>query len=143
MPGQRNELAKSDWGSASFGITWKNNYLYAGTGSFFEAYVLQGIVRWKAELCQDIYQIDQEEKDAHSEEGLRRLSRDELRRVLRNPPRDDTQRPGATIGVSKGQALYLVSNLRRLQERFNAIVASSSYVNALGLYDSEISSHRY
>jgi uncharacterized protein DUF4279 len=86
--GQRYELVKSEWGSPSFGITWKNNYLYAGTGPFFEANVLQGIVRWKAELYQDIYQVDQDQEEAAGTEQLRRLSREELRRIVRNYPDD-------------------------------------------------------
>jgi hypothetical protein len=57
--GERYELGKKEWGSPSFGIVWKNNYLYAGTGPFFESDILEGIARWKADLYQDIYYVDQ------------------------------------------------------------------------------------
>ncbi len=80
--GKKHELVNKKWGKGSFGITWKNNYLYAGTGPFFEADVLQGIARWQAELYQDIYQIDQDEINDVGE-GLRRLARDELQKVLK------------------------------------------------------------
>jgi hypothetical protein len=90
--GQRYELVMSEWGSPDFGITWKNNYLYAGTGPFFEPDVLQGIARWKAELYQDIYQVDQDQEEAPGTEQLHRLSREELRSILRNDPDDiDTE----------------------------------------------------
>ncbi len=87
--GKKHELVQKKWGKGSFGITWKNNYLYAGTGPFFEVGVLQGIARWQAELYQDIYQIDQDEINNQGEEGLRRLSRDELQRVSKNYSRDN------------------------------------------------------
>jgi hypothetical protein len=63
--GDRNKLARSHWGTPSFSIVWKNNYLYAGTGPFFEVDVISGIARWKAELYQDIYQIDQEDSGSN------------------------------------------------------------------------------
>lgn len=91
--GQRYELVKSEWGRPEFGITWKNNYLYTGTGPFFESDVLQGIATWRAMLFQDIYQIDQEQEDAPGTEQLRRLSREELRILLRNNPDDIDTNP--------------------------------------------------
>ena len=75
---------KNEWGKARFGITWKNNYLYAGTGPFFEADVLRGIVRWNAELYQDIYYIEQDISETSGGDGLRRLSKEELSGLFKN-----------------------------------------------------------
>lgn len=58
--------------------------LYAGTGPFFEADVLHGVARWNAELFQDIYYIEQDVEEAIGGEGLRRISKDELCRLLKN-----------------------------------------------------------
>ncbi len=85
--GGKYKLAKSEWGKAAFGITWKNNYLYAGAGPFFEADVLRGIAEWNADLYQDIYYIEEEVNESESSQGLRRLSKGELKRVLKKPSR--------------------------------------------------------
>lgn len=48
----------------SFSILWRGNYLYAGSGPFFEFDVLAGIVRCGADLWQDIYQVDNDDEAA-------------------------------------------------------------------------------
>ena len=58
--------------------------MYAGTGPFFEADVLHGIAQWDAELYQDIYYIDQDVDEAEGVDGLRRISKDELRRLFKS-----------------------------------------------------------
>ena len=63
-----------EFGTPSFGVTWKGNYLYAGNGPFYEADVLEGIVRYGAELWQDIYQVDQE--DDGGVDGLFRIPKE-------------------------------------------------------------------
>jgi hypothetical protein len=47
-----------------FSILWKGNYLYAGSGPFYEHDVLAGIVRCGADLWQDIYQVDDDNATA-------------------------------------------------------------------------------
>lgn len=54
----KSSLIKSEW-NAGFSVVWKGNYLYAGSGPFYESDVIQGIAELKAELWQDIYQIDE------------------------------------------------------------------------------------
>jgi hypothetical protein len=61
------------FGEPSFGVVWKGNYLYAGSGPFYEADVIQGIASLDAELYQDIYQIDQEENEPVGPLGLMRI----------------------------------------------------------------------
>jgi hypothetical protein len=56
----KESLIKVAW-NPSFSILWKGNYLYAGSGPFFERDVIKGIARLGADLWQDIYQIDEEE----------------------------------------------------------------------------------
>ena len=56
----RNALPLPDWGEPSFGILWKGDYLYAGSGPFYEPDVMAGIASYGATLYQDIYQVDQE-----------------------------------------------------------------------------------
>jgi hypothetical protein len=46
-------------GAPSFSVLWVGNYLYAGSGPFFEADVIAGVARLKASLYQDIYQVDE------------------------------------------------------------------------------------
>ena len=58
----KEALIRMEW-NPSFSILWKGNYLYAGSGPFFERDVLIGIVRCSADLWQDIYQIDSEDED--------------------------------------------------------------------------------
>jgi len=45
----------------SFNVVWKGNYLYAGSGPFYERDVVAGISALGAELWQDIYQVDEPE----------------------------------------------------------------------------------
>ncbi len=49
------------FGTPSFSILWKGNYLYAGSGPFYESDVLLGMARLNAMLWHDIYQIDENE----------------------------------------------------------------------------------
>jgi hypothetical protein len=53
-------LCKVEFGPPAFGVTWKCNYLRAGSGPFYEADVIAGIAEWQGELFQDIYHVDQE-----------------------------------------------------------------------------------
>jgi hypothetical protein len=48
------------FGPPSFSVLWKGNYLYAGSGPFYESDVLIGIARLNAMLWHDIYQIDED-----------------------------------------------------------------------------------
>jgi hypothetical protein len=57
----KEALLRPEFGTPGFYVTWKGNYLYAGSGPFYEADVLQGIARFGGELWQDIYQVDSEE----------------------------------------------------------------------------------
>jgi hypothetical protein len=54
------QVIRSEWGRPMFSVIWKGNYLYAGSGPFYEPDVIQGIANLGAELWQDIYQIDGE-----------------------------------------------------------------------------------
>lgn len=56
----KQSACKTDFGRARFDVTWKCNYLYSGSGPFYEADVIAGIASWQAELFQDIYQVDQD-----------------------------------------------------------------------------------
>jgi hypothetical protein len=49
---------RDEFGVPSFSVMWKGNYLYAGSGPFYEADVIAGIAALGAELWQDIYQVD-------------------------------------------------------------------------------------
>jgi hypothetical protein len=64
---------RADFGPPSFSVLWKGNYLYAGSGPFYEADVIAGIAGLKAMLWQDIYQVDQEESEPIGPEGLQRI----------------------------------------------------------------------
>jgi hypothetical protein len=57
------ESFPAEFGEPSFSVLWKGNYLYAGSGPFFESDVIAGIARLKAALYQDIYQVDQVVED--------------------------------------------------------------------------------
>jgi hypothetical protein len=50
---------RPEFGTPSFSVLWKGNYLYAGSGPFYEADVIAGIAALGAMLWQDIYQIDE------------------------------------------------------------------------------------
>jgi hypothetical protein len=69
----KQSACKAGFGRASFGVTWKCNYLYAGSGPFYEADVIAGIASWQAELFQDICQVDQVENNPAGPEALRRI----------------------------------------------------------------------
>jgi hypothetical protein len=60
-----------EFGTPFFTVTWKGNYLYAGSGPYYEADVLKGIAELGAELYQEIYQVDQE--DDTGVDGLYRV----------------------------------------------------------------------
>ena len=51
-------LVKNTW-NPSISILWKGNYLYAGSGPFYEKDVIEGIAKIGAELWQDIYHEDE------------------------------------------------------------------------------------
>jgi len=70
LEGKEGSL-RADFGAPSFGVIWKGNYLYAGSGPYYEADVLMGIARFGAELWQDIYQVDQEHEGGGG--GFRRI----------------------------------------------------------------------
>ena len=69
----KQALYKVEFGPPAFGVTWKCNYLYAGSGPFYEADVIAGIASWHGELFQDIYQVDQEGNDPVGPEALMRI----------------------------------------------------------------------
>jgi len=56
----RESIVRPEWNPA-FSVLWKNSYLYAGSGPFYESDVVKGIASLNASLWQDIYQIDAEE----------------------------------------------------------------------------------
>ena len=62
-----------EFGKPNFSVLWKGNYLYAGSGPFYESDVIIGIAQWNAELYQDIYQIDQEEDEIEYKSKLKRI----------------------------------------------------------------------
>jgi hypothetical protein len=61
------------WGEPSFGVSWHGNYLYAGSGPFYERDVLAGIAAVGASLHQDIYQVDEDDEAADGDTRLRRI----------------------------------------------------------------------
>lgn len=69
----KQELCKAEFGQPTFAVMWKGNYLYAGSGPFYDADVIMRIASWRAELIQDIYQVDQEQNDAIGPEQLSRI----------------------------------------------------------------------
>jgi len=54
-------------------VLWKGNYLYAGSGPFYETDVLKGIACFDAELYHDIYQIDQSEGEIENRSEFKRI----------------------------------------------------------------------
>jgi hypothetical protein len=44
----KQSACKAEFGRAKFGVTWKCNYLYSGSGPFYEADVIAGIASWQA-----------------------------------------------------------------------------------------------
>jgi hypothetical protein len=69
----KQSLCRVEFGRPAFGVTWKCNYLYAGSGPFYEIDVIAGIASWQAELFQDIYQVDQEGNEPVGPEALMRI----------------------------------------------------------------------
>jgi hypothetical protein len=57
------ESFPTDFGTPTFSVVWKSNYLYAGNGPFFEPDIIAGIARLNAALYQDIYQVDDRVED--------------------------------------------------------------------------------
>jgi hypothetical protein len=57
------ERLRSEFGQPNFNVHWVGNYLYAGSGPFYEADVIAGMAGFGAMLWQDIYQVDQEETE--------------------------------------------------------------------------------
>jgi len=51
------------FGTPSFSVLWKGNYLFAGSGPFYEVDVLQGIAALGAMLWHDIYQVDEDNEE--------------------------------------------------------------------------------
>lgn len=75
-------LLNPDFGIPNFGIVYKSNYLYSGTGPVIDRDVLQGIFKFKGELSFDIYQVDQELSEEEKNVTFRRMTRQELRDLL-------------------------------------------------------------
>lgn len=76
----RQRKVKSEFGCPSISVTWFGNYLYAGSGPFYEADVIEAIASWQATLWHDIYQVDQAKYPviATRKLRLRRLTKKEL-----------------------------------------------------------------
>lgn len=66
------------FGAPYFGILYKSNYLYAGSGPYFEPEVIQGIAKFKAEMVFDIIQVDQDLSEEEPKSRFRRLTREDL-----------------------------------------------------------------
>ena len=73
---QRASDFAPEWGEPDFGVLWKGNYLYQGSGPFYERDVLAGISALGASLYQDIYQVDQDDDEIETPPGLQRLPKD-------------------------------------------------------------------
>lgn len=69
----KQDYIKPEFGKPGFSVLWKGNYLYAGSGPFYESDIILGIAEWKAELYQDIYQIDQDEEEIEYKSKLKRI----------------------------------------------------------------------
>ncbi len=69
----RQNMLRREFGRPSVSVTWFGNYLYAGSGPFYEADVLQQIASWGAMLWHDIYQVDQEANQPIGKLGLQRI----------------------------------------------------------------------
>jgi hypothetical protein len=54
---------QDEFGQPNFSVLWVGNYLYAGSGPFYDADVIAGIAGFRAMLWQDIYQVDEKETD--------------------------------------------------------------------------------
>jgi hypothetical protein len=69
----KEKLVPQQFGKPSFSVLWKGNYLYAGSGPFYESDVLRGIAGFDADLWQDIYQIDQRDDEIENKSEFKRL----------------------------------------------------------------------
>jgi hypothetical protein len=69
----KEEAIRKDFGNPSFSVLWKGNYLYAGSGPFYEADVIKGIATLGANLWQDIYQVDQSDDEIEYKNQFRRI----------------------------------------------------------------------
>ncbi len=67
---------QSEWNEPFFGVLWKGNYLYAGSGPFYERDVLEGVASLGASLFQDIYQVDEETSQVESGQRFQRIPKD-------------------------------------------------------------------
>jgi hypothetical protein len=70
----KNKLLEERFGKPSFSVLWKGSYLYAGSGPFYESDVLSGIAVFGANLWQDIYQIDQPDKEIDNNSECTKLN---------------------------------------------------------------------
>jgi len=69
----KEKLIEERFGKPSFSVLWEGNYLYAGSGPFYERDVLKGIVAFGADLWQDIYQIDQSDDEIENKSEFKRI----------------------------------------------------------------------
>ena len=69
----REKMIEQHFGKPCFSILWKGNYLYAGSGPFYESEVLRSIANFGAELWQDIYQIDQSDDEIENKSEFKRI----------------------------------------------------------------------
>jgi hypothetical protein len=69
----KEKLVAQQFGKPSFSVIWKGNYLYAGSGPFYESDVLKGIAGFGADLWQDIYQIDQRDDEIENKSEFKRI----------------------------------------------------------------------
>jgi hypothetical protein len=85
----RQSKVKPEFGCPGVSVTWFGDYLYAGSGPFYEADVIQTMASWKARLWHDIYQIDQADNPsiAVGKLRLRRPTKKELTRQMHRTPR--------------------------------------------------------
>jgi hypothetical protein len=73
---------KPEFGQPCFDILYKSNYLYVGSGPWFEVDVIAGIARLKAEMVFDIYQVDEEvARDPNSQ--FERLTREQAKDMFK------------------------------------------------------------
>ena len=63
----------TDWGERSFNVLWKGNYLYAGSGPFYEADVVAEVAELDAAIWQGIYQVDQADEELETESEFKRI----------------------------------------------------------------------
>jgi hypothetical protein len=70
IAGRQSKL-RPEFGRPDVSVTWFGNYLYAGSGPFYEADVIEQIASWGAMLWHDIYQVDQEENPPSGKLGLK------------------------------------------------------------------------